>query len=118
MDLAALINSFATGTYAVTRRAGGSYVRGIATDGSSTSLTIRASVQPATGRDLVRLPEGRRSTETRVIYTVTQLYADGPTYQADRVTIDGSVWEVQHVETWAQPGAQGTGYRCIAQAAS
>lgn len=85
---------------------------------TETVLTIQASVQPATGKDLLRLPEGRRANETRVVFTTTQLYTgdQGDAFAADLLLIDGDPWEAQHVEVWQQSGIQGTGYRCIVQA--
>jgi hypothetical protein len=118
MDLAGLVESFATGTYTVTRNPTAPFVRGVAQPSTQQTFAIRASVQPASGKDLLRLPEGRRSNETRVIYTTTKLFVGdaGDDYEPDTVSIDGADWEVQHVETWVQAGLQGTGYRCIAQA--
>ncbi len=123
MDLADLIQSFSTepgaGTYVVTRRIKSAFVAGRAVpDPSPTMLQIIASVQPATGRDLLRLPEARRDNETRVVFTVTALQSGGQnaTYEADIVTLGGAPWEVQHVESWVQPGGDPV-FRCVAQAA-
>ena len=120
MDLGALIRSFSTGTYSVTRRAAGGFDRGVAKGTTDSTVSVVAAVQPASGRDLLRLPEGRRSTDTRVLFTVTPLLVGdaGATYEANLVTIDGAEWEVQHVEKWTQAGAVGVAYRCIVQAAS
>lgn len=117
MDLASLISSFSTGTYTVTRRQADGFTRGIANPTIDSTFTINASVQPATGKDLLRLPEGRRTNETRVLFTTTQLYTgdQGQDYEADWVTIDGESWECQHVEDWVQAGG-GVAYRCIVQA--
>jgi len=119
MDVVGLISDFATGTYTVSRRTKALIVRGRAVPATATTFTAVASVQPASGRDLLRLPEGRRSEETRVIYTTTQLYpgTQAGAYEADQISINGISWEVQHVETWAEsPESEPTFYRCIAQA--
>lgn len=68
LDVADLVASFTTGTYTVTRRVAATYTAGIATPGATSTFTIVAAVVPASGRDLLRLPEGRRSTETKTIY--------------------------------------------------
>lgn len=119
MDIAALVLSFATADgYVVTRRARTGFSRGLALPTEDVTMTIVASVQPATGRDLLRLPELRRSNETRVLFTATQLRTGdaGEDHEADLVEVEGEQWEVQHVETWVQaPSIQGTGYRCIVQ---
>lgn len=121
MDLPSFIESFATGTYVVTRRTAPTtqrFVRGIAVATNDVVINIRASVQPASGADMLRLPELRRTNETRVVFTTTQLVVGdaGTSVQPDLIAIDGLTFEIQHVETWVQAGLQGTGYRCIAQA--
>lgn len=118
MDAASLISHFATGTYTVTRRASKTLERGRAEDGATSTLTIIASVQPASGRDLMRLPEGRRSVETRVVYTATQLLigAQGSGFESDLISIDGNTWEVQQVQSWES--VDPPYWRCIVQAAS
>jgi hypothetical protein len=121
MDAADLIDSFATGyTYAVTRRAKAkSDGRGRMLPGASSSLTIEASVQPASGRDLMRLPEGRRSVETRVVFTATQLLvgAQNAAFESDLIAIEGRTWEVQQVASWnPSPTADPAYWRCIVQA--
>lgn len=119
MDLSALVLAFATGTYTVTRRGPATtVVHGLLTPATATTLSIVASVSPLTGRDLERLPELRYDSETRALFTVTELSpgGQGATYQADMVTIDGEDWEVVHVETWKHPsGVNATCYRCIVQ---
>lgn len=116
MDAADLIASFMTGTYTVTRRARGTFLAGRPVPGVATTFAIVASVQSAAGRDLMRLPELRRSVDTCVIYTVTELEvgAQDGTNESDVVSIDGISWEVQHVEAW--PQTQDLYWRAIAQA--
>lgn len=115
MDLSALITSFSTGTYTVTRRTKGGFTRGVANDPTTSTFTITASVQPISGRDLQRLPELRDNRETRVLFTTTQLLTGDSTREADLVAINGENFECQHVEQWIQAGSQGTGYRCVVQ---
>lgn len=59
----------------VERRDGATYdQRGIYQEGTKTVLKIKpAVVQPATERQLLRLPEGDRSKETITIHTIEQL---------------------------------------------
>lgn len=116
MDIAALVESFATGTYNVTRRAAATVNRhGIKVPGESTTIPIRASITPASGRDMIDLPEGRRAGETRTLYTTTALVVGGQDaeFEPDTVTIDGEEWEVQTVARWQIWGASSTGYRCL-----
>lgn len=116
MDLSGLVTSFLTGTYTVTRTARASLNRGkAASGGSASTLTVRGSVSPATGKDLQRVPEGRRANAAMTLFTTTELTAGGVSaaYEADRVAINGASWEVSHVETWADPRSGGTIYRCV-----
>jgi hypothetical protein len=123
VDISDLISSFATNAaaaqYQVTRRAKSTMVRGRSVAGATTAVQITASVQPATGRDLLQLEEGRRSVETRVVFTSAQLMigAQGAPFESDLVAIDGRSWEVLKVESWeASPIGDGAFYRCIVQA--
>lgn len=123
MDPADIVASFATNDstslYQVTRRALATAVRGRASPPSTSTVPITASVQPASGRDLLRLPELQRSNETRVVFTSTPLMiaGEGVPFMSDLVAIDGRLWEVQHVESWeASPMTDGAYYRVIVQA--
>ena len=123
LDAASLISSLSTGSYSVVRTARGTFTNGIAVPGATSTFTIVAAAYQASGRDLQRLPEERRSVATKKIITTTRLLAsaqageggiDGD-YQADLITIDGVVHEVQTVGR--HPGAGGVDfYVCIAQA--
>lgn len=117
MDAADLIASFATGTYTVTRRVRANFVAGRPVAGATSSFTVTACVQSANGRDLMRLPELRRSMDTCVIYTATELKvgAQNSANESDLIAIDGISWEIQHVEAW--PQTRNLYWRCIAQAA-
>ena len=117
MDIASLIDSFATGTYTVTRTRRATLSRGRAQQGTQSSFLIIGSVHPAVGNDLKKLPEGRRVNETRVLYTTTELFIGGmgSNNEADSVSIDGQDWQVYHVETWRDSESRSLGYRCIVQ---
>jgi hypothetical protein len=115
VDVAALITSFATGTYTVTRKARGVTTRGRVADGTTTTVSVVGSVSPANPTDLLRLPEGRRTTDTLLLFTATQLYpgGQGATYEADRVSILSESWEVNIADSWIDPKSGTIGYRCI-----
>lgn len=104
LDLEALdiIEDLGQSTYTVTRRAAASFTNGIATAGATSTITIAAAVWPATGRELQRLPELRRTLETRAGVTTTQLLTggQGSANEADLISIDGVLWEVQQCQTW------------------
>lgn len=100
MALVASIAGFKTGDYTVTRVGKGAAAGGRYTSGAETTLSIEASIQPVSGRDLKTLPEGRRAEEVRVVYTVTELRTLNPAGDGDVVTYGGEPWEVFRVERW------------------
>jgi hypothetical protein len=116
MDATALISSFSTGTYTVSRRVASTYTKGNPVSAIPSTFTIDAAVIPATGKDLQRLPEGRRAIESKTVYTPTLLYTggQGEANEADWISIDSANWEVQHVETWE---ADASFYVCVVQKA-
>lgn len=125
MNIPDLIGAFLTNApaalYQVQRQAKATMLRGRKQPGALSTLSIAASVQPASGRDLLQLPEGRRSIETRVLYTTTalQIGAQDGAFESDKVSIDGRLWEVQQIQSWeASPATDGAYYRCIVQASS
>lgn len=102
MSLAGVVTRFSTanadGTpagYVVTRTADNGYTTsGIGVDGTRTTLTIDACVQPLNGRSLMVLPEGARTSDVRVIDTATELRA-API--PDHIVIRGedyAIWKV------------------------
>lgn len=121
MDIGGLIASFATGSYTVTRRAKATLVNGRRVAGAMAVIPdVVACVQPASGRDLLRLPEGRRSIETCVVFTATELLVggEGKDNDADLIEIGGEQWECQQVQQWTDPDGGAVGYRCIVQVAA
>ena len=70
--------------------------------GTDTTLTITASIQPVSGSDLVLLPENRREKEALKLYTNTLLISaeKGNLRNCDIVTISGFDYEVVKVFPW------------------
>ena len=88
-------------TVTVKRVAPGSYgADGFWQEGAETTLTITASVQPATQEDMQLLPEGRRVTGTHRLYTADVLYLARDGRNADRVVIDDDDYEVMAASDW------------------
>lgn len=99
MSLNGVIARFATGTYTVTRTAAGTLSAGHYTAGATSTFSIVASVQPASGRSLRVLAEGRRGDEVRELYTTTELRLGAAgSIDPDTVSIDGETWEVCNVK--------------------
>ena len=112
-DLSDVVDAFATGTYQVTRYSPSSY----GTDGrlqpsAVSTFYVDASVQPATGRDLQRLPEGTRTTETLAVFSSTELKVQSPAQAPDVITVGAFSYEVKSAEQWGDVGAY---WKCLAQ---
>lgn len=115
VSLNGAIASLSTGTYTVTRTAAGTRVLGRYTPGATSTFTILAGIEPATGRQLRDLPEGRRGDETICIYATDELKTTTPTTDPDVVTYRGEPWTVVQVKVWEGFGE--THYECLAQRA-
>ncbi len=98
MALNGTIGTFKTGTYVVTRTAAATPTNGVYGSGAATTLSIDASIQPASGRELRVLAEAQRGEETRVVYTRTELKTRSPGFEPDVITISGESWTVFRVE--------------------
>ncbi len=90
---------FPTGTYVVTRTARGTTTLGRYSAGGTSTLNCVADVQDVSGDQLKDLPDGVSSSNARMLYTTTQLFAESPTTDADVVAIDGENWKVVRVYT-------------------
>ncbi len=85
--------SFRINTLIVTRYATDVLTRGRYSAGTSSTFTIDASIHNIAGKELIALPEGRRDSEARKIFTSTFLNTVDAA-RADQVTIDGAQFEV------------------------
>jgi hypothetical protein len=111
MDLSGAVLDFATGTYNVTRAGGpGTYVAGVFTPAATSTVSVIASVQPMTGRDLQRLPDGLRAMELLVVFSVDELKVAAPGVRPDVLAIDDATWQVETVERF---NVLGNYYRSI-----
>jgi len=93
----------------VTRRrfGAGSYdANGRYVEPSYSDTTIRASVQPLRGDELLRLPEGQRQTKNVKLYTPSDLrVVDDETKTKSDQIIDGTTtYEVRTAEDWTDEG--------------
>lgn len=71
----------------------------------ASTFSIIASVQPVAGRELQMLPEGEHGDEALLVITETELRTRRSGNDPDRISIDGELWRVVHVETWRSFGA-------------
>ena len=99
-DLSGVIEDFATGTYTVSRPSATTYdVNGRVAAPTFALSTFLGCVQPTTGADLKRLPEGLQTEEIKTVWGPFQFLV------RDILSIDGETWEAQRVERWAELGA-------------
>ena len=84
---------------------------------AATTATVVAegSLQPFAGISQKVLPEGMTAVDARLFFTQTLLQASSQftKIQADEVTIDGLVYEVETVMDWNQYGLTIDNYQCI-----
>lgn len=99
MSLLSPLTTFQTGTYTVTRKAPGTRVDGIWSDGASTVFAATPmQVTPATGQVLKSLPEGASADDVRSIRCAFDLKID------DAVTIDAEAFRVYTRRRWTVRG--------------
>ena len=96
------------GSYTVERRTPATYTGGRLDVGTTTTFQATLSVQPLTGKDLQKLPEGSRIRGGVTVFSTVELQAGS---EPDQIEIDGDNYEVHHVETW---GTLGNFWRALA----
>lgn len=83
------------------RRPGtGQYVNGVWQDGAWQTFSFNGTIQPLTGKDYDRLPEGRRETAAYAVFTRAVLRGLDSTQNPDQVLCFGAWCEVLSVEPW------------------
>lgn len=103
-NLAPAVLAMSSGTYTVTRRSGPSYSAGRRVAPTGSSITIVASVQPASGLVVRRLPEGKRNREAMSVFAQTELKSAQAAQEPDLIAIDGGSFEVESVSRWNKLG--------------
>jgi hypothetical protein len=93
-DMSGEIDALATDDLTISRPSTGFDANGRRTNSAASTFPARASVQPASGRDLQRLPEGDRDREALTVFTSAVLHT------GDRFTYGGEAFEVGHVDRW------------------
>lgn len=109
-DLSGAILMLSSGNYNVVRREPPVYVSGRRQAPAQTTIPIIASVQPASGFVVERLPEGKRDRETIMLFTRTRLQTANPNEEADLVYVDDGIFEVEACRRWNRLG---NFYECV-----
>lgn len=102
-DMSDVIYMFGS-TYTVTRAGAVEFdtAPGQPTLGASSTLSILAVIEPPSGTDLRRMPEGLRTEETRIVWTTTELQT---LPVPDTLAAEGLTWQVETVEPWDTLGS-------------
>lgn len=88
-------------TITASRFTGGARVKGKWIEGTLTSFSIKASIQPPDSKTMETLPEARRASgEAYELFTNDTLLTTKTAEKADRVTIYGDVFEVVQEKYW------------------
>lgn len=83
--------------FSVKRTTPGAYVDGVFVEGTESTITIQASVQPLSDQDLQNLPEGRRESDMVKVYTNSNLNSVGSLgsgQQPDKIIWLGDEYEI------------------------
>lgn len=80
-------------TLTARRFADGTFEKGRFTNGASTDFAFVTGIQQPTPDDLELLEEGKRTRQTVVLFTETQLRLATKTANADNILIDGQWFE-------------------------
>ena len=83
----------------IRRKKPGFYEKGIWVEGSESTFTILANVQPMKPEEVLCLPEGRRETAAIILYTDSALMCVGK-QNCDTVDWFDSLYEVISIEPW------------------
>lgn len=120
MSYADSITSLANVTLTVTRRQQSALIAGRAQPPTTSTLSIVASAQPTSGRDLQRLEDGRITGDLWTVWTKTRLYIGSMEsgteggYLPDLIQIGDKQHEIEHLEHWPAFGAEH--YKAICRA--
>lgn len=81
-------------------------VAGRAEQGPAVLVTVRAQIQPATGRDLLLLEEGMRTRETVAVFALDKIRTldDATGTPADIIRHAGERYQVKTVHDWYTSG--------------
>lgn len=103
--LDSMISILATGIYTVTRPVASTYVNGVEVpDPSPTMFQVQAVINPVTGIKLRRLPEARRSTDYREVFTSVALNTNSDANSADLIQIGADTFEVEESDPYQLMG--------------
>ena len=86
--------------FSVLTESPGSYVQGLFVPGTRSTITIEASIQPVSGKDMITAPEGRRIQDMIKVYTSSELKQseEGTGQQPDIIVWQGYGYEITSID--------------------
>ena len=102
MPLTDSILNLSNTTITITHRTESPRLLGRTQPPTTATVSALASVQPTSGRDLQRLPEGKGTQDLISVWTLVELLLGdvGAGILPDLITYAGSTYEVEHLEPW------------------
>lgn len=82
---------------------------------SEKSIESYGSVQPASGKDLLRLPEALRLKDVSIFYFQGEIIATAPGKYSSILVFNGKRYQVQNILDWSNFGAGWTQGSCVAE---
>ncbi|CAB4149605.1 hypothetical protein UFOVP558_12 [uncultured Caudovirales phage] len=70
-----------------------------------TSVATVGSIQPASNKQIMRLPEGLQSSDVRAFYIKAPILSDGSSQYPDIILFQGARFAIKTVEPWLNFGA-------------
>lgn len=99
-ELRSTMGVFANQCYQILRTEG-FYAQGVYQRTMTNTTWGRGNIQPASQRDVERLPEGARADGAVTLFTLDQLKTtESPNSVADRILVNGTEYEVSSGEYW------------------
>lgn len=83
-----------------------------------TTVDTYGSVQPASAKELQRVPEALRMSDWRAFYIKAEILADGSSQYPDLIVFNGRRYEVKSTEPWLNYGAGWNKGLCVGQGTS
>ena len=100
LDLSGNVDAFATHTITRRRLTQGAITAGVPASPSVATLSLRACVQPVSGRTAERLALGERARDAKTVYVNV-----GALTERDEVVIDSATYAVVEAKDWRAGGA-------------
>lgn len=66
--------------------------------GPAPTVTVIGTIQPLSGQELRNLPPGQNAIDWRSVWALSEIKL------RDRITVDGQLFTIEHIDDWAAAG--------------